>query len=215
MLSRGRVMRSPVMVADPMKMLTEKWQGSKKAEHTRVRKIAFDDKVHTTYVKKVQPVVLREIRKKTVRHIVQPIIHEIDEEAEHEEEFVRPVTYREIHEEVPDHIHEQINQNQYAIAEMVENESHDVAEEEEHYQSEHIQEVVHEEISTDIQPLVKRKINRRIRVNEVQPVHETVHRIDQVGNVEVRQPVTASEWQLSNSPIEEESDAEEEVESNV
>lgn len=212
MLIRSRCVNKPVMAADPMKMLTDRWQNSKKVEQVRLRKVAFDDKVHTTYVKKVQPIVLREIKKKTVRHIVQPIIHEIDDEADHEEEFVRPVTYREIHEDVADDIHEQINQNQYTIANMIENEAHDVVDEEEHFQTEEIKEVVHEEISTDIQPIVKRKINRRIRVNEVQPVQETVHRIEQVGNVEVRQPVTANEWQLSHASIDDdESDAEEQV----
>ncbi len=178
-----------------MKMLTDKWQASKQVERTRLRKTVFDDKVHRTYVRKVQPVVLREIRKTTVRHIVQPIIHEIDDEADDDEEFVRPVTFREIHEDLPETIHEQINENQLKIASMIENESHEEAQDEEYYANESIQEVVHEEVKKDVQPIMKRKINRRVHVNEVQPVHEIVHRIDQVGDIEIREAMTANEWQ--------------------
>lgn len=185
---------------DPMKMLTEKWQDSKKTERTRLRKVAFDDTVHKTYVKKVQPVVLREIRKKSVRHIVQPIIHEISDEAEHDEDFVRPVSFREMHEDVPDHVHDQITRNQYTISNMIDKqESSEEPHEEENYEDEHVQEVVHEEVSNDVQPIVRRKINRRVRVNEVQPVYEIVHRIDQVGDVEIRQPIDESEWRSAQS----------------
>lgn len=186
---------------DPLKLLTERWQDSKRASRTRLRKIAFDDSVHKTYVKSVQPVVLREIRKKTVRHIVQPIIHEIDEEVDGGEDFVRPVTFREVHEDVPDHIQKKIIENQYLIANMIENheESAGESEDEEHFENDHVQEVENEEIASDIQPIVKRKIHRRVRVNEVQPVQETVHRIENVEDVQMREAVSASEWQTSQA----------------
>lgn len=208
MQSRTLRIRTMAVQQDPMKMLTEKWQDSKKTQRTRLRKVAFDDTVHKTYVKQVQPVVLREIRKKSVRHIVQPIIHEISDEAEHVEDFVRPVSFREIHEDVPDHVHDQITQNQYTISKMIDNqESSEEPHEEEHFQEDQVQEVVHEEVSNDVQPIVRRKINRRVRVDEVQPVHEIVHRIDQVGDVEVRQPIDESEWRSAQSHASDDEDA--------
>ena len=204
LMSNGRTQTRTVAssqdMSSPMKLLTDKWQTSKKTSCTRLRKPAFDDKVHTTYVKQVQPVVLREVRKKNVRHIVQPIIQEIDDEPHHDdEEFTRPVVFRQIQEEVPDHIRDQIIQNQYTIASMTDNKFVEEAEDEEHFEDDHVQEIEHVENSYDVQPIIQRKINRRVHVKEIQPVHETVHQIDQVGDVEIKEPVTANEWQLSKT----------------
>lgn len=185
---------------DATKILTEKWRLTKRDNRNRVRKIAFDDSVRKVYVKTVQPVVLREIRNKTVRHVVQPIIHELDEESEQVETFVRPISYRETHEDIPENLHDKISRNQHLIAQMA---GHEVDDDditaEEHFENEHVQVVEHEEVANEIQPIVKRKINRKILINETQPIHETVHRVVGVDDVKVSDELNANEWQRRKS----------------
>lgn len=179
-------------------LMSKKYIGKKSSYSRRHRQPAFEDTVHHVYVHHVHPIVLRQVKNKTVRHVIQPIMHEMIEPERVVDEYVRPTVHREVHEEVGETLSQKIRQNRDILAEQSAISIGDERHEEVHY-DEVVEETHHDEFIDEIQPVIRRKVEKPLVLHETLPVFETVHRTVAVEDVITASPMTSNEWDESKT----------------
>lgn len=176
------------------KLLSKKYIGKSSSYSRKHRQPAFEDTVHHVYVHHVHPIVLRQVKNKTIRHVIQPILHEIVEPERVVDEYVRAAVHREVHEEVDETVAQRIQQNRDILADQSAISVGDESHEEVHYDEE-VEETHHDEFIDEIQPVIRRKVQQPMVLHETLPVFETVHRTVGVQDVITAAPMTSEEWE--------------------
>lgn len=175
------------------KMLERKFNKGSSSYSRKHRKAAVEEVVTHHYIHHVHPVVLREVRNRRVRHIIQPIIHDAEEDELVVDSYTRPAVYREMHEEPESSVADKLRINREILTEVgnrqVEAEIHS-----EIQQEAIVQEVVHDEYVEEIQPVIQRTVKKPLIVHETAPVYESVTRTVGVEDIQTMKPMTANEW---------------------